>query len=115
MPRFAFAGEGSEPSSLNLQAMLRYVWLKKRRRRNFPVTLYSRLAFILKRMFEFGWVIWRVGNAAEYAIAKSGSRHGGTRQRHSGIAHEPAIEPRGRASYGKGNTASREVILAIRC
>jgi hypothetical protein len=28
------------------------------------------------------------------------------------IAHEPPIEPRVRASHGKGNTASREVISA---
>jgi hypothetical protein len=50
------------------------------------------------------------GDVAEYAIAKSGSRNGGARQRHNGIAHEPPIEPRVRASHGKGNTASREVI-----
>jgi hypothetical protein len=31
------------------------------------------------------------GDVAEYAIAKSGSRHGGARQRHYGIAHEPPI------------------------
>jgi hypothetical protein len=35
--------------------MPRYLWPKKRRRGNSLVTSYSRLASILKRVFEFEW------------------------------------------------------------
>jgi hypothetical protein len=72
-------GADRDTPTLNVQAMPRYPWPKKRRRGNSLVTSYSRLASILKRVFEFEWAIWRVGNVAECAIAKSGPRHGGAR------------------------------------
>ena len=60
-------------------------------------------------MFEFRLVIrrWMAGNVAEHAIAKSGSRYGGARQRDRGIADELPMGQRRRASSRKGDTASR--------
>jgi hypothetical protein len=67
---FCASGEGAEPRSLiPIQGALPVA--KKAQERKFPVTSYFRLASILKRMFEFGWAIWRgVRNVAEFAIAK---------------------------------------------
>src|SRR4029077_10484638 len=46
------------------------------------------------------------GNVAEHAIAKSGSRYGGARQRDRGFADELPMGPGGGASDRKGDTAS---------
>jgi hypothetical protein len=55
---------------------------------------------------------WRVvGNVAEYAIAKSGSWHGGARQCDRSFADELPMGPRSRTSYDTSDTASPEVIL----
>ena len=53
---------------------------------------------------------WRVGNVAEYAIAKSSSWHGGAHQCDRSFADELPMGPRSRASHDTSNTASPEVI-----
>ena len=50
------------------------------------------------------------GNVAQHAVAKSGSRHGSTRQRDRGIADELPMGSGGGASDHKGDTASPQMI-----
>jgi hypothetical protein len=83
---------------------------KKAQERKFPVHFLLPACVHIKTRVSNWMSHLEGGNVAECAIAKSGSRYGGARERHSCIAYEPAIEPRGRASNGKGDTASREVI-----
>jgi prepilin-type processing-associated H-X9-DG protein len=63
-------------------------------------------------MFEFEWGIWRVGNVAEYAIAKSGSWHGGAGQCNCSFVDGAPMGPHSRAFHDTSDAASREVIFA---
>jgi hypothetical protein len=64
---------------------------------NFPDHLRFSACSTLKRMFEFRSVVieWRVGDAAECAIAKQSSRHSGARQRHYDLGYELPTGPLG--------------------
>jgi hypothetical protein len=53
---------------------------------------------------------WRVGNVAEYAIAKSSSWDGGAHQCDRSFADELPMGPCSRAFHDTSDTASPEVI-----